>query len=180
MWQLSYPPQRGIAILGGWGGHQWVWSWHDHPPARRPPAARPPAGRPICGFSIRGLSHRGHVFASKTRFPGFEFGVCPKNTKNGMNQVQMPPFELKLRQHGATPPRTPPEPLPPPKTLLKIQKKSKSQPPWFPPTEPVHPPWPGSSLDPSQNGSIWRLRPPIWSKMCSGIQRDGSLARQLL
>ena len=45
-----------------------------------------------------------------------------ENSKNGMNQVQVPPFELKLRQHGATPPRTPPEPLPPPKTHLTIKK----------------------------------------------------------
>ena len=28
-----------------------------------------------------------------------------ENSKNGMNQVQVPPFELKLRQNGATPPR---------------------------------------------------------------------------
>ena len=41
----GYPPQRGIAILGGWGGHQWGWSWHDRPPpaTRRPPPARRPA-----------------------------------------------------------------------------------------------------------------------------------------
>ena len=46
----SYPPQRGIAILGGWGGHQWVWSWHDHPPPARRPAWL--AGRPAGGARI--------------------------------------------------------------------------------------------------------------------------------
>ena len=41
------PPQRGIAILGGWGGHQWGWSWHDHPAPARPQAWL--AGRPAGG-----------------------------------------------------------------------------------------------------------------------------------
>ena len=88
------PPQRGIAILGGWGGgHQWGWSWHDHPaPARRPPPARrssdcrvfnsgfAPSGpcihpkNPISGFCIRGLPHRGHVFAPAGR-PEFPAGI---------------------------------------------------------------------------------------------------------
>ena len=42
-----------------------------------------------------------------------------------MNQVQVPPFELKLRQHGATPPRNPLECPPPPKTAPKIQKSTQ-------------------------------------------------------
>ena len=50
--QLSHPPQRGIAILGGWGvdtSGGGVGTTARPPPARPPPARRPAgwlAGRP--------------------------------------------------------------------------------------------------------------------------------------
>ena len=39
--------------------------------------------------------------------------------KFGMNQVQVPPFDLKLRQDEATTSRNPPECPPPPKNALR-------------------------------------------------------------
>ena len=47
----------------------------------------------------------------------------PKIMKSGMKQVQVPPFDPKLRQDEATASRSPPE-CPPP---FKIAQKSKNQ-----------------------------------------------------
>ena len=50
-----------------------------------------------------------------------------------MDQVQVPPFELILRQDGATASRNPLECLPAPKTAKKSKKHRKMTPgPWGP------------------------------------------------
>ena len=52
-------------------------------------------------------------------------GKLPEIMKSGMKQVQVPPFDPKLRQDEATPSRNPPECLPPPKIPKRIKKCEK-------------------------------------------------------
>ena len=53
--------------------------------------------------------------------------------KSGMKQIQVPPFDLKLRQDGATASIHPLERLPAPKTAKKPEKMGKrALGPYFP------------------------------------------------
>ena len=56
--------------------------------------------------------------------------------KYGLNRVQVPPFDPKLRQDEATASRNPPECLKPPKTT-QIHKNGGKKNPLFPPVSPI-------------------------------------------
>ena len=66
-------------------------------------------------------------FGANIHQPAFiKHRKMPKIMKSGMNQVQVPPFDPKLRQDKATASRTPPECPPPPSN--KKKRKSKKMP----------------------------------------------------
>ena len=115
----TYPPQRGIAILGVCGLTP-VGLELARPPAR-PPAARPQAT--VC-VPKRDMGAHGRPWAPHGRPMGapwaphvlFLHGKTTKNIKNCLNGVEVAPFGLSLGRNGATGGAEPLGLLPRPKT----------------------------------------------------------------